>query len=51
MSKQEVISLIKRNRYSKSKAIALIADFLDISRNKAETFYEIEILRLNEVEQ
>lgn len=51
MNKQEIISLIKRSKYSKSKAIVLIADFLGISRNKAETFYEVEILKLNEVAQ
>ena len=51
MSKQEVISLIRRNEFKKTKAVRLISDFLAISLNHAIIFYEVEILHTKEVEQ
>ena len=51
MSKQEVISLIRRNEFKKTKAVRLISDFLAISLNHATIFYEVEILHMKEVEQ
>ncbi len=51
MSKQEVISLIRRNEFKRTKAVRLISDFLAISFNHATIFYEVEILNMREVEQ
>ena len=42
MSKAEVIALIKRNQNTRREAITLIADFLVISKEKAEKVYEEE---------
>ena len=42
MNRQEIIALIKRNQNTKREAIILIADFLVISRKKAEKIYEEE---------
>ena len=44
MNKEEVINLIMRNKFTKTKAVILISDFLAISRSHAEIFYEVEIL-------
>jgi hypothetical protein len=42
LSKEEIISLIKRNKVDKSKAIVLIADFLVKSKKEAEEIYNEE---------
>ena len=42
MNKEEVIKLIKRNKNPRKEAITLIADFLVISKEKAEKVYEEE---------
>ena len=47
MNKEEVINLIMRNKFTKTKAVILISDFLAISRSHAETFYETEIIPRN----
>ena len=51
MNKQEVISLIRRNEFKRTKAVRLISDFLAISLNHATIVYEVEILHQKEVEQ
>lgn len=42
MNRKEVIWLIKRNKNTKREAIRLIADFLVITKEKAEKIYEEE---------
>ena len=42
MSRQEVISMIKRNGHSKKHAVILISDFLVKSREEATRIYEEE---------
>lgn len=42
MNKEEVIKLIKRNKNPRKEAITLIADFLVISKEKAEKVYAEE---------
>lgn len=44
MDRREVIALIKRNRFSKTKAIKLISDFLVISYDAAKLIYEREVV-------
>lgn len=45
MTKQEVLSTIRRNKIEKSKAIILIADFLVKSKKEAKEIYENEFER------
>lgn len=42
MTKQEVISLIKRNKNTKREAITLISDFLVTTRARAKQIYQEE---------
>ena len=42
MNRQEIISLIRRNKTKKREAIILIADFLMKTRKEAEKIYEEE---------
>jgi hypothetical protein len=42
VNRKEIIALIKRNKNTKKQAITLIADFLVISKRKAEKIYEEE---------
>ena len=39
MNKEEVLSLIKRNKNTKREAVVLIADFLVKSKKEAEEIY------------
>lgn len=50
MNKDEVIALIKRNKFTRRKAVTLISDFLAISKGHAEVFYNIEIIGVDEAE-
>lgn len=42
MNRKEVIALIKRNKNKRKEAIRLIADFLVITKRKAEKIYAEE---------
>lgn len=42
MNKQEVFTLIRRNKNTRKEAIILISDFLVISKEKAEQIYDEE---------
>ena len=42
MSKEEIFSMIKRNKHPKNKAITYIADFLCIDIKTAKKIYEAE---------
>lgn len=42
MTREEVISMIRRNRHSKKKAIVFIADFLMTTKREARKIYEEE---------
>lgn len=44
MNREEVISMIKRNKNKKKEAVILIADFLCLSKADAEKIYEEDIL-------
>ena len=43
--KQEVFSMIRRNKHTKNKAITYIADFLCIDKKSAKKIYEEEFER------
>ena len=49
MNKQEVFSLIRRNKNTRNEAITLIADFLVIDKERATIIYERDFL--NNAEQ
>ena len=42
MNKDEVLSLIKKNKIEKKKAVILISDFLVKSKKEAEEIYKKE---------